>query len=399
MAQMSLPLALLVITTVLGVMMLAIIWSLRRCGLPGVRDWCNANLTATVALALFALRGMVPDLVSIVGANVALSWALAQFYIGAARFCGRAPRLGWLVSGVIGVAAGIVYWHYVSDQFYLRVAVVSMFHAPVCALIGMTLIRHRPRQWPSGRGGGHYLTAGLFALAAAAGHAARGVLSVLRVIEYANGLETQGLNVFFLTLGALVMPALTMSAVLMIHDAMVRRLEAIANTDALTGVLSRKAWEDLARRELTRAEAGGPAPSVLMVDIDRFKSVNDTWGHAAGDAVLQAFATVAEGHLRPGDQLGRMGGEEFVVLLPRATPVQAAAVAERIRAAAEASTLVEGVRYTLSAGVATWGRGDRLEQLTARADAALYRAKMTGRNRVQLDDSPRAHAERAPALA
>ena len=399
MAQMSLPLALLVITTALGVMMLAIIWSLRRCGLPGVRDWCHANLTATAALALFALRGMVPDLVSIVGANVALAWAMAQFHTGAARFCGREPHRGWLLSGVIGVGAGIVYWHYVNDQFYLRVAVVSAFHAPVCTLIGLILIRHRPRQWPAGHGGGHYLTAGLFALAAAAGHAARGVLSVLRVVEYTNGLETQGLNVFFLTLGALVLPALTMSAVLMIHDAMVRRLEAIANTDALTGVLSRKAWEDLARRELSRAEAGGPAPSVLMIDIDRFKSVNDTWGHAAGDAVLQAFATVATGHLRPGDQLGRMGGEEFVVLLPRATSAQAAAVAERIRAAAEASTLVEGVRYTLSAGVATWARGDGLEQLAARADAALYRAKMTGRNRVQWEDAPGAHAERTPAPA
>lgn len=383
MASLSLPLALLIITAALGVMMLAIIWSLRRCGLPGVRDWCETNLVAAGAMSLIALRGTLPDMVTLLVANLALAWAMVRFYVGTVRFCGGTPRWNLLVPAMVAMAAAITYWRYVDDVFAYRVAVVSAMHGALCVLTGLTLLRHRPRGEAS-YGVSYYLTTAVFALGAGVGHGARGVLSVAEVIEYGEGIASPGLNVAFLTLGALVMPALTMGAVLMIHDAMVRRLEAIANTDALTGVMSRKAWEDVARRELSRAVSGGGAPSVLIIDIDHFKSVNDTWGHAAGDAVLQAFAGMAQLQLRPGDWLGRMGGEEFVVMLPRTTATQAAAVADRIRRGAETGKPINGVRYTLSAGVATWGDGEDLDEVKARADAALYGAKVSGRNRVQL---------------
>ncbi|MDX6010239.1 GGDEF domain-containing protein [Cupriavidus necator] len=195
------------------------------------------------------------------------------------------------------------------------------------------------------------------------------------------------------------MPAMTMGAVLMIHDAIVRRLEAVANTDTLTGVLSRKAFEEGAQRELARAAGGNPAPALLIVDIDHFKSVNDTYGHAAGDAVLQAFARLAAAQLRPGDLLGRLGGEEFMVLLPATGEAGASALAERIRASVQrqAVTTVASdgashtVRYNVSGGTADWHPGLTLAQLSARADAALYRAKVGGRNRVT------AHSESASA--
>ncbi len=379
------------ITAALGALMLAIIWSLRRCGLPGVREWYLANLTVTVALVLFALRGVVSDVLSIVVANAALAWALALFYAGTVRFCGGEPRWRALIGATLALTAGIVVWRYVVDVFNTRVVMVSAFHATLCALVGITLLRRRP----AGGSSGEYLTTAAFALFFAVAHVARGVLSAFSVMDDPRTFASPTLTITFLTLGALVMPALTMGAVLMIHDAMVRKLQAIANTDALTGVLSRKAYEDDAERELVRTARGGGALALLIIDIDHFKAVNDTYGHAAGDAVLREFARTAGTALRPADRFGRLGGEEFAVLLPATPPAEALRVAERIRACAEANT-VHGpfgiVRYTISAGMASWHPGEPLAQLTVRADAALYAAKMAGRNRIVAagdpDDAP-----------
>lgn len=388
---MSDPFALLAVTTLLSVMMLAIVWSLRRCGQPGVRLWWQANLTAMAALVLFTLRGRIPDVLSIVAANAALAWGLALFHAGIARFCGRQPPWRAMIAGTLALVAGIVTWRYVFDDFNTRVVFVSAFHATLCACAGYVLVRYRPR----GRPASHHLTTAGFAFFLSAAHALRGVLSALSVMDHPATMASPGLNAAFLVLGALALPGLTMGAVLMIHDAMVRQLEAVANTDFLTGMMSRKAFEDEAARELARAGRGGQPPLLLIVDIDHFKAVNDTFGHAAGDAVLVEFARLAAASLRLPDRIGRMGGEEFVVLLPASTLEAARHAAERIRSLAEDSR-VSGpfgtVRYTVSGGYAAWQPGESLAQLTARADTALYLAKLSGRNRVL------AHAP-APAAA
>ncbi|CAG2134857.1 GGDEF domain-containing protein [Cupriavidus plantarum] len=376
---MSAPIALLVITAALSAMMLAIVWSLRRCGLPGVREWCHANFVATLALALFALRGNVPDVLSIVVANAALAWALCMFYAGTVLFCGGRPPWRLLIAGTAGVAMGVIALRYLVDAFAARVSLVSVFHAVLCAGVGITLIRHRP----PGRTASHFLTTATFALCFAIAHTARGTMAAMAMLG--DSITAPGLNIAFLTLGALVMPALTMGAVLMIHDTLVRRLEAIANTDTLTGVASRKAYEEEAARALALAMRGGPTPALVIIDIDRFKSVNDTWGHAAGDAVLREFARVTGEEIRATDRLARLGGEEFVILLPATGEAEARHVAERVRARAAANpveTLFGTVHYTVSGGVATWRAGESLAQLSARADAALYRAKVGGRNRM-----------------
>lgn len=384
---MSVPTALLVITAALSAMMLAIVWSLRRCGLPGVPDWCNANLAVTMALPLFALRGHISDILSVVAANAALAWALAMFYAGCVRFCGGQPRWGRLAAGALATMAVVVTWRYAYDVFTTRVAAVSAFNTVLCALTGITLIRMRPR----GRAGNYHLTTAGFALFFATGHAARGLLSAFSLMGDPYSLQSLGLNTLFLTLGALVMPALSMGAVLMIHDTMVRRLEAIANTDGLTGVMSRKAWDDMATRAIARAGHGNASLALVIVDIDRFKAVNDTYGHAAGDAVLKGFARLAAAQVRATDGLGRLGGEEFALMLPATRLPDALRMAERIRTGAEQHAVQIGdhgttVRYTISGGVAVLRPGESLAQLSARADAALYRAKLEGRNRIVAHD-------------
>src|SRR5262245_45907748 len=115
-SPMSAPIALLVITAALSAMMLAIVLSLRRCGLPGVHEWCHANLVATVALVLFALRGNIPDVLSVVVANATLAWAICMFYAGTVLFCGGKPPWRMLVVGTAGVAVSIAALRYVVDD-------------------------------------------------------------------------------------------------------------------------------------------------------------------------------------------------------------------------------------------------------------------------------------------
>ena len=161
-------------------------------------------------------------------------------------------------------------------------------------------------------------------------------------------------------------------------------LAKAASTDPLTGVSNRREFTRLfAEKWRTSGELGSDL-SLVLLDVDHFKQVNDRYGHASGDAVLSAVADVLKGALRGGTSLARWGGEEFAVLLPAVESEQAIALAERLRQAVEAMPLNHLPSVTISAGVASLGGRslDRPEQLFDEADGALYQAKTLGRNRV-----------------
>jgi diguanylate cyclase (GGDEF)-like protein len=164
-------------------------------------------------------------------------------------------------------------------------------------------------------------------------------------------------------------------------------LRRLASIDELTGVANRRWFTAMASRELERCRRFNHQLALLMIDIDHFKRVNDTHGHAVGDEVLKAFTRVLEGNLRSVDLLGRLGGEEFAVVLPEADDSAAAHTAERLRQAVEALQFPfeDGtvLRITTSVGIAILAAtGETLDSLLARADGALYAAKRQGRNRV-----------------
>jgi diguanylate cyclase (GGDEF)-like protein len=158
-----------------------------------------------------------------------------------------------------------------------------------------------------------------------------------------------------------------------------------ASCDPLTGMFNRRGFAEACARAIEREANGGRPVTVLIFDIDHFKSINDRFGHPAGDEVLKLFAAVVLNNLRISDLSGRIGGEEFAALLP--CPLEEGViVAERVREAFEASGIVcdEGpVDTTVSIGVAGGPAGTELEVLLAAADTALYQAKRTGRNRVE----------------
>lgn len=161
-------------------------------------------------------------------------------------------------------------------------------------------------------------------------------------------------------------------------------LELQAHTDALTGVMNRRAILDRLEEEMARAERQGTSLGVGMIDIDFFKLINDTFGHAVGDDVLREVVSRSLVAMRPYDTFGRFGGEEFLVIVPNVTHAQLQTVLERIRQAASMTLMKAdspGFQITVSIG-GTTSHGEPLDVLIGLADDALYQAKAEGRNRV-----------------
>jgi diguanylate cyclase (GGDEF)-like protein len=197
--------------------------------------------------------------------------------------------------------------------------------------------------------------------------------------------------------------------VLLQRSLMHQQLKAAARTDAKTGLLNAVTWQREAGAEIARAQRRGEQVAVLLADVDHFKKVNDTHGHLVGDEVLRALAGELRRQVRESDLVGRFGGEEFVVMLPRTALAEARRIAERLRRGAGVvqvpASVTAGprsaadtvVNVTLSVGVAILGcHGQDLFELLAAADLALYRAKDTGRDRVCVFDPADAVPDAVP---
>jgi diguanylate cyclase (GGDEF)-like protein len=220
------------------------------------------------------------------------------------------------------------------------------------------------------------------------------------VVEHSAGENMQEIRFTFvrnLIIGIAVTVLVIVINVLMVNFFQ-GRLEEMAVTDELTGLSNRRSFLRQAGRDVANAVRSRLPVSLLMIDIDNFKQINDKWGHSVGDRVLKQTGELLARTLRGGDLAGRLGGEEFAVILPHAGPDDAREAADRLRRLVQSSTLTAGkdsVSVTVSVGAATDSEhhGD-LERLMQQADKALYRAKKAGRNRVstaaELDTEPEA---------
>src|SRR5216683_2277508 len=185
---------------------------------------------------------------------------------------------------------------------------------------------------------------------------------------------------------SLAMLALQAAAAL-VRTRLYEQAERLATTDGLTGLLNRRTLSAQLAARVREAQRYRRPLSLLLLDVDHFKKVNDTHGHPAGDAVLRGVSAVARAQARETDLVARYGGEELAVVLPETDAAGARAIAERLRAAVESTAHASdqgALRVTVSVGVATWpGGGQNPDELLTTADRALYRAKQTGRNRVE----------------
>ncbi|MBB5508269.1 GGDEF domain-containing protein [Paraburkholderia atlantica] len=375
------PLTILLVTILADAIAMAVLLSLRRAEIPGVGYWIAANAIAVVALLGTALQGHASPWLTLVVANVLFALALLLLFEGCLRFLGRRPRPWPAYVGLLFVLAGMIYWTFVAPNFNARVALVSAYHSTVYAALGLLMLTGRPANRP--RYSFYFLATA--ALLLCLGHTTRGVMYGFHLLEQASLMQVSMPNIVFLALGILAPPFLSIGVVMLAHDRLAERLERLANVDDLTGALSRRAFIEIGGALLNASLRTGSPVAIAIVDIDSFKAVNDTHGHAAGDQVLTHFAAFVARELRIGDVFGRLGGEEFGVLCPATSAAEAVVLLERLRARLAATVPDErprGLRYTFSVGVDQQRRGESLAQLMARADRALYAAKAAGRDRV-----------------
>ncbi|RJF97378.1 GGDEF domain-containing protein [Noviherbaspirillum saxi] len=378
----------LIIGALFCVVMLLVLISLLRSGTPGIREWAVANGLGFVALLLYAFGKELSAPVAYEVANGIYAAASAAILAGFRRFFSRKLHMRILAAAVVAMVAAIAVFHYLIDSFALRTVSVALFQGAICLGIGMTIMRSR-QAWRSRYP--YFFTAGMAGLIMA-GHAMRAILYLSRQGELTSLLQPSPWNLFFLSAGTFVLPVLTIGAVMMVHDTMLAKAEHAANRDFLTGAWSRRALFELAERELSLTRRTSRSMALLLLDIDNFKAINDTWGHATGDQVLIDAVLRAETAIRGVDYFSRVGGEEFAVLLPETSRSAAVMVAERIRITMEGSAHaihIEGQpetpAYTVSIGLAMLRDTDSFQELMRRADAALYAAKASGRNRVACD--------------
>jgi len=373
--------SLLLVTMALSVVMLFVLHSLSHSDVRGIREWSAANALAALALPLFAARGVLPDLLSIEAANTLLMSTSALMLAGFRRHLGLAVPWRRLTAWIAAGLAAVVVFHVGHDSMGLRVIAMSVVHAVLCLAMGVSVlgaVGTAPRRYP-------YRFTAWAALAIA-------LVYIVRAVAY--GMQARGavriddsvLNLVFFSIGTLALPALTLGAVMMTNAGIIARATYAADHDYLTGARSRRAFFDLAERERARAQRTRASLSLLLFDVDHFKRINDSHGHPTGDRVLVEIVQQTRTVIRSIDTCGRLGGEEFAVLLPDTGADMALRVAERLRAGLErpprSSPGASGIPYTVSIGAATLEPGETIAAMLSRADQALYEAKAKGRNLV-----------------
>jgi diguanylate cyclase (GGDEF)-like protein len=175
-----------------------------------------------------------------------------------------------------------------------------------------------------------------------------------------------------------------MAAICRENEALLGRVTHMATVDALTGVANRRHGEHLLELEIKRARRYKVPAALIGFDIDRFKAINDQFGHPVGDAALRTVADVVQATLRTSDVLIRSGGEEFLIIVPHTSAIDALKIAEKIRVAVAQTDIAGCDRLTISLGVAQLADQESADALMLRVDAALSRAKRAGRNCVEL---------------
>jgi diguanylate cyclase (GGDEF)-like protein len=379
------------VTSLLGLFLL-FAWMQDR--IAALAWWGAAYLIGGLSGVIWRVSGLISPPLPVDLADILLFVAVGMIWSASRMFHGRPVLWGSMCLGaVVWIASSF------SPAFDLsgasRLVMSSLIVASYTFLTAAELGRERRksliRRWPAVFV--PMLHGGIFFLPVAlAGLAVNG--------DGGRPVGTSWVAVYAIEVVLYVVGAAFVVLVLS-KDRTVRHYKLAAATDPLTELLNRRGFFEAAAEVLARRRATKEPVSVLAFDLDHFKSINDRFGHKAGDATLHLFASVVRNTMRAGDVIGRLGGEEFVALLPNALS-EAIVAAERVRRAFAAASIVPGgnhVAATVSIGVACGSANAEIDTLVARADAALYRAKLNGRDRVETADEAVAGAAEPRAAA
>jgi len=347
--------------------------------LEAARFWMASASVAVLGGLISILREQLDSLLPLIAGGTLMVFSACLAAMGVARFYGRPA--GWrstaLVSG--GTCAGLLFFIYGYDSLSLRVLQYSLGQSLPLAAIAWQLL-WRPR----GRANAGARLAGAFASMMV-------IICMGRAVAVVSGIHLAfsqpGPATPLMVLGLMFLSmSLNFGFLLMAVDRLRNEVADLALIDDLTGVANRRHLMQRLTEECARSERNGKPFSLLVIDLDGFKTINDTRGHAAGDACLQHFTLMAQTRLRPGDMLARTGGDEFCIVLPSASLREAATIARRVlqicREDADASGGAD-IAISVSIGVAQWTEevGAFPDTLIAHADHALYAAKNEGKNR------------------
>ena len=364
-----------------------------RLTLPGesyTRLWAGGSGLVFLGMMGGALREQFPAPLLIPVTNALVAAGGVMFSNGVGAFCERRGRQ-WPVAGIGGAIFLFFFiFTYLHPNLSIRVSLISLLYAALCVRMSWLLWVHvHPSMLLAQR-----VTAAFIGLEVLQyGFAIVGTLVPPSAAQFMDA--PAAYNAAYLN-SIILFVCLIFALTGLTNRRLQLRLEHLAKHDMLTGTLNRHAIEEVAQHEIARSQRLGQLLSVIALDIDHFKEINDRHGHQAGDNSLRLFAQAIKSQLRRGDIIGRIGGEEFCVLLPDTDGNTALTIAERLRITAEAMSIPAGdvtINLTTSAGLATLapGMSTTWSQLLHLADLGLYEAKRGGRNRVIKSD-PAKHA-------
>jgi len=371
------PRTAILLISVMSVLMSLVLYALKRNYPPSIRglgEWSAALLMIFFDGLLAAGRGKLPEFFTTAAPNFILCSGVYLLYAGTQRFFGDVPRpRGWMALIVV-VLLATMWFTWVDPYYAMRLRLVSGLLATLFAMHAWQVLKQ-----------GRVTFAKALAALVLIGITCIQLMRIVTTFTMPTGsdiLDTSPQHAIFIASFSFGVLLLAISAVLMASDRLRGELEHLATRDSLTDALTRRYMDEACLKELERSHRSGRPMVLMIMDLDHFKAVNDSYGHQAGDRVLINFVTMVNALLRKQDQFGRFGGEEFVLLLPETTLDAGVAVAQRIRNACARSQ--HEPSCTMSIGITT-NRDDQdtMDALLFRADAALYRAKSGGRNRVE----------------
>jgi diguanylate cyclase (GGDEF)-like protein len=362
----------------------------------GMRWFAGAQVVGLVKLILQGLEGKVPAFAGSMAANELYLVSIAMQWMGLYWFVVRKPfryRQLWIPIGLVLAAYTFAFLFKISYTGN----VINLPFVALCGFSAWTLWKYRSGPFTAVTRVSAVVVSGQMCVAA--------YRAILTNLSYAQPWRTVDAHsdprwLYSLAAAAFLAACMATCQTWYLVTELQGELARRARTDPLTGALNRRSMEEAALRETARCLRYGNALSIIIVDIDNFKHLNDTRGHAAGDCALQALVRRLNCMLRQQDLLARMGGEEFAILLPDTAGGAALSMAERVRQAVadlEVSFETGPVRMTVCAGVAQLELARGWEEMMRRADTAMYEAKHRGRNLVSAHCEPESASEKHAA--
>ena len=365
---------------VINFLALGLIWAYVIRSYPSfyaARFWTGSSFMAAAGAAVAMLRVVTDALWPLLIAGTAMIFALCLAAMGVQKFFEKPVswRATWLVMGLS--FAGLSFFMFAYDSAPARITIFTIAQVlPLALSVKLLLTPHQGRVNPGAR------LAAIVASLIIAIYGVRLVGGIAGGFSYMHFSPVQSAVILMLVFLSM---ALNFGFLLMAMDHLRSEVADLALLDDLTGVGNRRHLVQRLTEECARSERSNQPFALLVIDLDGFKGINDTYGHAAGDACLQHFTLMAQTRLRPGDMLARSGGDEFCIVLPSSTLREGAMIARRVlevcRADAE-QCMGNDIPISVSIGVAQWTRemGAFPDRLIAAADHALYDAKKGGRN-------------------